>query len=87
MVEGTVPFLYNRFGDKKDALQLIEPFEKSVEFWDKLPILEYGKTKDDFPEFVEEKNKEPEGSEHLTIPGLPGVTLADLQKIKDKLEL
>jgi len=88
MTEGSVPFIYNRIGSPKDSFQLIEPFHKSIEFWDTLPLLEYGKTKYDFPELLNESlDEEDEDVEDNDPEVVPGVRKSDIEKIKNKLEL
>jgi hypothetical protein len=82
MIEGTVPFIYNRIGNPKDAFQVVEPFIKRVKFWDKLPLLEYGKRKEDFPEFDEVENEE----KPKETPA-PILTKEEIELLKAKLEL
>ncbi len=90
MLNGSVPFIYNRIGNNNNdkSLQLIEPFKNSVEFWDKLPLMEYGKTRNQFPEFLEQQQsdtdyKDKKGSDEI----LPGITKDGIEKLKSKLEL
>lgn len=87
MLEGSVPFIYNRIGHKTKAEQMVETFRKSVDFWDTLPLIEYGKKMDQFPEFLErdelKEYEEKDGGDEI----LPGVTKDDIERLKAKLEL
>jgi len=42
MIEKTVPLIYNRIGNPRDAYQVIEKFSSRVDFWGTLPLQEYG---------------------------------------------